>query len=223
MPAGVAAVAEAERDAAPAGAWRANGQRSGSSSAEPSSPEVAATHGAGGADLHRLKARMCDARSTLAEALQTLSTEHALLPAPRLQPRAGASSSEPNRVEAELRCSLASLRHADREIRALRQSLAEASGLASPRPQPAAHAADGFDGAMQRWREPSRDELEAQLIESKLLVAELQTRLDEQAHFTRGLQGTIRYLVTRDRERDRPDRPDGAAPADFVNSHVTAL
>ena len=129
--------------------------------------------------------RLEDARSTLAGALQGLAAdEECDLPAPALaettQARLHHAGPDVSRLEAELRCLLASLRHADRELRTARSAIAEGSHAPPQR--------------LQRSRSLDREELQSQLVQAKVRAAQLELERDEHQMAVRRL--TQRQLST---------------------------
>lgn len=100
------------------------------------------------------------------------------------------------RLEAELRCLLASLRHADRELRTARSSIA--AGAPSSQPE-----------RLRRSRSLDREELQAQLVQTKLRAAQLEFERDE--HLM-----AVRQLTVANRLRQHPQQsaePRATAPA----------
>lgn len=120
-------------------------------------------------DLARLKQRLHTARFTLSGALQSLNGDDAAYP-PRLARLSLSADADPEgweaetRWEAEARCLLASLRHADRELRTARNSMASGAD------------ADRRDVL---GRTPNREDIETQLVTAKLHAAQLQGQQDE--------------------------------------------
>ena len=114
---------------------------------------------------------------TLAETSHTKLRRGSHADAPQLPARA-----EVSRWEAELRCLLASLRHADRELRIARSSIASTGAPSQPE-------------RLRRSRSLDREELQAQLVETKLRAAQLEFERDEQMMAVRRLTNAQRGSV----------------------------
>lgn len=151
-------------------------------------PAEAAAAAAAPSEDEALRERLEQVRTTLAGALQGLATddvEH--LPAPALQlvqtrhapsrRAAAAGRADVPRMEAELRCLLASMRHADRELRTARSAIADGPQAAPPE-------------RLRRSRSLDREELQAQLVQTKLRAAQLEMERDEHLMAVRRLRAT---------------------------------
>lgn len=96
------------------------------------------------------------------------------------------------RQEAELRTLLASLRHADRELRTARSAIA-ASAPAQP-------------DRLRRSRSLDREEMQNQLVSCKLRAAQLEEERDEHLHAWRQLTGARQLGENQAASLPRPAR-----------------
>lgn len=126
--------------------------------------------------------------------VQALHTSTPLVFEPQPQPQ---PQQELDCDPEQVRCLLTSLRHADRELRTARSAIEHAVELGE----------SGEAGHLGRSRTPDREEMEAQLVEAKLQVAQLEMERDECQMALRQLKAVHQLLQATNAAASTSARP----------------